>query len=169
MNTLTESYLTRAELWLFITALVYFLMNGAQIFETAVFVPKWTAAPPQTMQLLNDSNGASLKSFWIWCHSIHEITFILAIVFCWKIEPVRNGLLLLFAVHFAVRVWTILYFAPNIMEFQRIADSPSATADLLQRTLLWKKLNYIRVGIFVVISCALIPLCMKLISIRASV
>lgn len=34
------NYIVRAETWLFITTLVYFLMNGAQIFETAVIVPK---------------------------------------------------------------------------------------------------------------------------------
>ena len=42
---ITESYLSRAELWMTITTLAYFLMNGAQIFETAVLVPKWTANP----------------------------------------------------------------------------------------------------------------------------
>ena len=167
MNTITESYLTRAEIWLCITALVYFLMNGAQIFETAVFVPKWTASPTQTLHLLNDPNGVSLKSFWIGLHSIHEITFILAIVFCWKLEPIRNGLLILFVLHFAVRVWTILYFAPHIMEFQHIADSPDATADLMERALLWKKLNYLRVGLFMAISLAIIPLCIKLFNLKA--
>ncbi len=168
MNAITENYLTRAEIWLFITALVYFLMNGAQIFETAVFVPKWTASPPQTLHLLNDPNGVSLKSFWIGFHSIHEITFILAIVFCWKLEPIHNGLLILFVLHFAVRVWTILYFAPHIMEFQRFADAPAATTDLMKRALLWKKLNYLRVGLFIVISLAIIPLCIKLLNLKAA-
>jgi hypothetical protein len=54
MDNITIDYLTRAEIWLFITTHIYFLMNGAQIFETAVFVPKWTASPPETLKLLND-------------------------------------------------------------------------------------------------------------------
>lgn len=40
MEQLTTNYLTRAESWLFITILAYFMMNGAQLFETAVIVPK---------------------------------------------------------------------------------------------------------------------------------
>ncbi len=46
MENITTEYLSRGTAWLFITTLVYFLMNGAQIFETAVIVPKWTAHRP---------------------------------------------------------------------------------------------------------------------------
>ncbi len=166
MNNVTVSYLTRAELWLFITTLIYFLMNGAQIFETLVFVPKWTASPPDNFNLLSDGRGASLKFFWIIFHSLHEITFILAIVFCWKIYPVRNWLLILFAIHFAVRVWTLSFFAPNIIDFQKVAETPSLAKDLISRTSLWQTLNYIRVAIFIAISISLVPLCIKLFNMR---
>lgn len=166
MQDITANYLSRAELWLCITTLIYFLMNGAQIFETLVFVPKWVAFPPENFKLLLDGQGVGLKTFWIILHSIHEITFILAIIFCWKIDPVRNWLLILFAVHFAVRIWTLSYFAPNIIEFQKIAETPALTKDLMKRTTMWQTLNYIRVAIFMAVSIGLIPLCMKLIQLR---
>lgn len=162
---MTPEYLIRAETWLFITTLIYFLMNGAQIFETLVFVPKWTASPPHTFGLLADKNGTSLKTFWIAFHSLHEITFMIAIAFCWELE-IRNWLLILFSIHFAVRVWTLLYFAPNIIEFQRIAEESGAGNNLASRTSLWQTLNYVRVGIFVAISMGLIPLCMRVLEMR---
>lgn len=166
MENITASYLARAEMWLFITTLIYFLMNGAQIFETLVFVPKWTTSPPHNFNLLSDGQGTSLKSFWIIFHSLHEITFILAIVFCWKIDPVRNWLLILFAVHFAVRVWTLSYFAPNIIDFQKVAETPSLAKDLVNRTSLWQTLNYVRVAIFIAVSIGFVPLCIKLFNLR---
>ena len=166
MENITSFYLTKAEIWLCITTLIYFLMNGAQIFETLVFVPKWTASPPDNFKLLLDGRGTSLKNFWIIVHSLHEITFILAIIFCWKIDPVRNWLLLLFAIHFAVRVWTLSFFAPNIINFQKVAEDPSLAKDLINRTSLWQALNYLRVGIFIAISLGLIPVCIKLFSLR---
>lgn len=147
--------------WLCLTTLVYFLMNGAQIFETLVFVPKWTVSPPHHFPLLLDGRGASLKTFWIVFHSIHEVTFILAMVFCWNIAGVRNWLLVLFALHMAVRVWTILYFAAHIIEFQKIAEGLVVVADLEAKTRSWQTLNYVRVAIFVGISLGLIPLCVK--------
>ena len=166
MENITSFYLTKAEIWLCITTLIYFLMNGAQIFETLVFVPKWTASPPDNFKLLLDGRGASLKNFWIIVHSLHEITFILAIIFCWKIDPIRNWLLILFAIHFTVRVWTLSFFAPNIINFQKVAADPSLAKDLVSRTSLWQTLNYLRVAIFIAISLGLIPLCIKLLSLR---
>lgn len=167
MNALTANILTRAETWLCITTLIYFLMNGAQIFETFVIVPKWTASPPESLHYFKGKYALDLKTFWIIIHSIHEITFILAIVFCWNLN-IRNPLLLLFAIHFAVRVWTILYFAPKVMEFERIANAENITHNLISKAALWRNLNYIRVGIFLAVSIGLIPLCMKALNLKIS-
>ncbi|NLR77344.1 transposase [Chitinophaga eiseniae] len=166
MDNLTTGYLTRAEIWLYITTLIYFLMNGAQVFETLVFVPKWTDTPPANFKLLLDGHGASLKNFWIVFHSLHEVTFLLAIVFCWKIDFARNWLLILFAIHFAVRVWTLAFFAPNIINFQKIAETNALVNDLVNKTMLWKTLNYLRVAIFIGVSIGLAPLCIRLFHLR---
>ena len=116
--------------------------------------------------MLTDKNGAPLKTFWIVCHSLHEITFILAIIFSWKLVQIRNGLLLLFAIHFAVRVWTLSYFAPNIIEFQKIAEGLNPASNLIRRATTWKILNYVRVGIFMAVSIGLVPLLIKLIHLK---
>ncbi len=166
MNDVTTNYLTRAETWLIVTTLFYFLLNGAQIFETVVLVPKWTADPPKTFAILTDKNGASLKTFWILFHSLHEVTFILAIVFCWQLTEVRNWLLMLFTMHFAVRVWTILYFAPTIIGFQNVAETPALDSRLKNKVFLWQKLNYLRVFLFIAVSVGLIPVCMKVFDLK---
>lgn len=165
MNT-TMTDLSRAELSLIITTLLYFLMNGAQIFETAVVVPKWSAAPPASFSLISGPHGIDLKTFWIVIHSVHEITFLAAIFFCWNIDPVRNWLIALFAAHFLVRVWTLVYFAPNIIEFQKMGIAASIS-DLIQRTTLWRTLNYVRVAIFIAVSIGLVPLLVKVIYMKA--
>ena len=168
MNTTTFQDLTKAEIWLLVTTLVYFLLNGAQIFETAVVVPKWSASPPESFALISGPYGINLKAFWIIVHSIHEITFFIALYFCWKIDPVRNWLLLLLGIHFAVRAWTLLYFAPNIIEFQKISNDGSiAYHDLTIKTTLWRNLNYIRVAIYIGVSVGLVPLLYKVMNLKA--
>lgn len=152
MENLTAEYLFRAEAWLLVTTLIYFIMNGAGIFETAVIIPKWTAAPPDSFQVFRGEHGIDLKIFWIAMHSIHEITFIVAIIFCWNIPGVRELMLLLFGLHFAVRVWTLLYFAPSIMEFQKIANGGEQVPNLPARAKLWKNLNYVRMAAFIAVS-----------------
>lgn len=166
MENITVSYLHRAEIWLCMATVIYFFINGAQIFETLVFVPKWSASPPESLKILSDGPGMSLKTFWILFHSIHEIVFIMAIVFCWKIDPVRNWLILLLIIHFSVRVWTLSYFAPNIIDFQNMAEDPSLKDKIATRISRWQFLNYIRVAVFIVVSIGFIPLCVKLFSMR---
>jgi hypothetical protein len=163
---MTAEYLSRAELWLGITTLIYFIMNGAGLFETAVLIPKWTAAPPESFRLFEGKQGLDLKTFWITIHSIHEITFILAIAFCWQLTDIRNGLVILFVLHFAVRVWTLAYFAPKIIEFQKIANSGEYVPNLQKRATLWRQFNYLRMGMFIAISLGLIPLLRQLNDLR---
>lgn len=166
MSNITESYLSRAEFWLLLTTLVYFTMNGAQLFETAVIVPKWTASPPESFQLFRGKHSLDFKTFWIVFHSIHEVTFILAIIFCWKLDSVKYWLLLLFAVHFAVRLWTLFYFAPHIIEFQKIANTNNYTTELFERARNWRNLNYVRVALFIAVSIGLLPVCIKLLQFK---
>jgi hypothetical protein len=157
-------YLFRAEMWLLVTTLIYFIMNGAGIFETAVIVPKWTSNPPDSMKILGGEYGIDLKFFWIIMHSIHEITFIVAIVFCWHIPGVREWLLFLFASHFGIRVWTLAYFAPNIMAFQAMVNTNVYDANLKERANRWKNLNYIRTGLFIAISLGLVAVFLQVIA-----
>jgi hypothetical protein len=44
-QAISGSYLTNATLALVVTTALYFVMNGAQIFETALVIPAWTGHP----------------------------------------------------------------------------------------------------------------------------
>jgi hypothetical protein len=67
-------------------------------------------------------------------------------------------LLVLFAAHLGVRIWTIAYFAPTIIAFQHLPPSAEVDPSLVASAALWRTLNYLRVGVFVGISLALLPL-----------
>lgn len=168
INSPSPAYISRASAWLTITTLVYFLMNGAQLFETAVIVPAWAAHPPESLNMFRGPNGLDFKVFWIAFHLIHELTFIAAIIACWRFDDVRNRMLILFAGHSAVRVWTLMYFAPNIIEFQELANSNLATADLPQRTMEWMNYNLLRVALFILVSIGLLPLWHKVVRLKHS-
>lgn len=160
---INEQYLERSEWALVITILAYFLLNGAQIFETAVIVPKWTSNPPFSFDLLK---GIDLRTFWIIAHSIHEITFIAAIALCWKIDAIRNWLMLLLMFHTIIRAWTLLYFAPNIISFQGGATDIASCQELVEKIGLWKQLNLLRVALYIAISLGFLPLLLKVIKFK---
>lgn len=164
---LPSRYLRRALLWLVVTTAVYLLMNGAQVFETAVIVPSWTAAPPASLSLFHGDHRLDFKAFWITLHTLHELTFLAACVACWKIKPIRRALLVLLVVHLGVRAWTLAYFAPTIIAFQQLAPSAAVDPALVERAALWRNLNYLRVGVFMAVSLAFLPLIGRLAALLA--
>ena len=153
---MSTGHLRRAFIWLVTTIAVYLVMNGAQLFETVLIVPSWTAAPPASLALFHGEYKLDFKTFWIAFHSLHEITFILVLVFSWKLRAVRRWLLVLLSVHLAVRVWTIAYFAPTVIAFQQM--SPAFTVDpaLVEQAAGWRNLNCLRVLLFCAVNLALI-------------
>lgn len=156
MNTRLQ-YSTRADQWLMYSIFAYFLMNGAQVWETALMVPAWTAAPPASLIFFQKPYGLDFKAFWIVTHGVHELIFTGALVFNWQIRSRRKALLLILLGHVAVRVWTLLYFAPTIIEFQQVPYSNTVDAFLVQKAALWRHLNYLRVAIFFALNLLLIP------------
>jgi hypothetical protein len=143
---------------LLVTTIAYLLLNGAQLFETAVLVPVWTAAPPVSFHLFQGPYGLDFKVFWIVAHSLHELTFLAALVLNWKMLSRRKILLVVFVAHLAVRAWTLLYFAPLIISFQQIPATGTVDQMLLQKAALWRELNLVRVALFIILSFVLIPL-----------
>ena len=65
MSAASVAYLKRALFWLVTTTAMYLLMNGAQIFETALIVPAWTAAPPASLGMFQGPYRLDFKAFWI--------------------------------------------------------------------------------------------------------
>ena len=161
METPSDAYLKRALWWLVATTAVYLLMNGSQIFETLLIVPAWTAAPPASLTMFQGEYRLDFKAFWIAFHSIHEVTFILALVFCWKLRSIRRWLLILLVAHVAVRVWTIAYFAPTIIEFQGLPSSPTIDPALTERAARWRLLNLLRVAVFLAVNLGLFPVVLR--------
>jgi hypothetical protein len=150
-------YLKRALFWLVTTTALYLLMNGAQIFETVLIVPTWTAAPPASLAMFQGEFGLDFKTFWIVFHSLHELTFILALVYSWKLRVVRPWIVALLIIHMAVRAWTVAYFAPTIIAFQSMPYSAAIDPVLAEKAAQWRTMNIIRVMLFMAVNCALVP------------
>lgn len=155
MNRFQTINYKRANLSLFITILTYLFINGAGAFETLVIVPVWASNPPASLGMFQGAYGLDFKNFWIAAHSLHELTFIAAIIFNWKIRNRRNVLLIVFALHAILRVWTLAYFAPTVISFQQMPASDIIDETLQQKAQLWKNLNILRESLFTILSLVL--------------
>lgn len=146
-----------ADLWLITAVCSYFVMNGAQIWETAVLIPAWTEAPPASLIFFQQPYGLNLKTFWIVMHTINDVLFIWALIFNWQLKERRNFLIPLFIIHLGIRTWTVHYFAQEIIFFQNITHSFALNPELVERADKWKMWNYLRVALFFMINFSLIP------------
>lgn len=152
-NTFTFSKATH---WLFYSICAYFLMNGAQLWETALMVPAWTVAPPSFLIVFQKPYALDFKVFWIVMHSLHEIIFIVALCYNWKIKKRRNLMVAVFLAHLSIRIWTLIYFAPTLMEFQRLPYSDTVDLILKEKAMQWRNLNIVRVVLFFMLNFLLI-------------
>lgn len=151
MNTSDPKSL-RADKWLYWATALYFVMNGAQLWETAIMVPAWTAGPPASLFFFKTEYGLDFKIFWILVHSVHEVFLLLALFFNWHIPQRRNVMLFLLLIHASLRVWTLLYFAPALMTFMAMDVKPVVDPALLEKATAWKNLNYVRVGLYMLVN-----------------
>ncbi|UMQ42327.1 transposase [Chryseobacterium sp. Y16C] len=143
---------SRANNWLYIATALYFVMNGAQLWETAIMVPAWTAGPPASLFFFKTAYGLDFKFFWIIVHSIHEIFLLLALLFNWRFKQRRNAMLFLLLIHIGLRVWTLQYFVPTLMSFMAMKVRPVVEPGLLKEAIAWKNLNYVRVGLYILVN-----------------
>ena len=63
-------------------------------------------------------------------------------------------MLAIFGAHMALRVWTLAYFAPNIIFFQSLPEADTVDAALQAKAALWRNLNLVRTGLFLVLNLA---------------
>lgn len=151
MNKMTDKTL-RADRWLYMATALYFVMNGAQLWETSIMVPAWTAGPPASLFFFKTAYGLDFKLFWIVVHSVHEVFLLLALLFNWHIRQRRNIMIGLLVIHVALRIWTLQYFAPTLMQFMAMDVKPVVDPGLLKQATIWKHLNYLRVGLYILVN-----------------
>jgi hypothetical protein len=134
----------RADRWLLYCMSAFFLMTGASLWETAVFVPVWASGNSATLITLGSRTGIDSAFLWVSVHSLFEVISLLTLVFNWRLQSRRNALLVIFALYAVIRLWTIVYFAPSFLKFQKLASDPTLTTTLIEATIRWKRLNYVR-------------------------
>lgn len=104
------------EILLGITALSAALGVGGGIYEMTVINPVW----PQRPDIVHPaSGGISRKRFWIAIHVQFELLLIASLIVAWSTPAVRTWLLVAFASHAAMRIWSAFDFIPKALAFER--------------------------------------------------
>lgn len=145
---------------LFITVLLFGVLNGGGLFEEIVVAPVWSASPPSSFALIQAPNGLSLTSFWIPFHIAANIFLVIALILNWQNRIRRNYLLIVLAVYLVIRVVTFTYFAPEIIAFENTPAQGLDSPELEARAERWTILSWFRtvgeIGINILLLLAII-------------
>jgi hypothetical protein len=114
---------------------------GGGLYEGLVLVPLWTASPPSSFSVIQPETGVPLQRFWLPVHGAITLFLIAGLVATWKGIRVRRIMLVGTASYVVMRVWSGLFFIPEMLAFQQIPLDSPPSAELSARVGRWLSLT----------------------------
>ena len=122
---------------------------GGGLYEFSVVDPFW----PHRLDLIQPGRGGiSRRRFWIPAHVAFEATLLAALFLTWSEPEVRFWLLVGFASHLVMRLWSAVDFIPKALAFER-AEGTSFDADAAAR---WTRRSLLRLPLDLVTAFAML-------------
>ncbi|BAT58799.1 hypothetical protein GJW-30_1_01326 [Variibacter gotjawalensis] len=110
------------------TALAMISLGGG-FYEVTVVDPAWPRKPALVQP---EHGGISRKRFWIPAHVAFELSLFVSLYLLWSAPGARFWLLVAFASHAVMRLWSAFDFIPKALAFER-ADPANVTESAARR------------------------------------
>ena len=119
-------------------------MAGGSLLEM-LLLSAGLGTPSTAFTIVHPPFGGSFSLFIITLNSLMEWLLIPAALFCnWHI-PKRRTLIVIAAVAFyAMRIWSYIYFVPNIFEFGALPPDGPFSAEVVEQFRMWVNLSWLR-------------------------
>jgi len=117
---------------------------GGGLYEHVVLTRIWSASPPSSFRIIQPKTGVPLQQFWIPVHGAITVFVVSSLALAWGERRVRLMLVAGLASYVIMRVWSGLYFIPEMLAFQKLPLDAAATAELLARVARWKFWTWFR-------------------------
>src|SRR5215204_6242172 len=121
------------------------LAGGALLVQ--MLLTAGLGAPSTSFTIIHSPFGDSFNLFIITLNSLMEWLLIPAALFLnWHIPKRRTLIVIAAAAFSAMRVWSYIYFVPNIFEFGAIPPDGPFSAEVVERFRIWVNLSWLRFG-----------------------
>jgi hypothetical protein len=110
---------------------------GGGLYESIVLTPMWSKSPPSSFSIIQPKTGVPLQRFWIPVHAAITLFIILALVMTWRDMTVRRLLLVALISYIIMRVWSGLFFIPEMLAFQKVPLDSTPSTELSARVSRW--------------------------------
>jgi len=123
------------------------LMAGGALLEM-MLLSAGLDTPSTTFTIVHPPYGGSFNLFIITLNSLIEWLLIpVALFLNWHIPKRRTFIVIAAAAFYAMRVWSYIYFVPNIFEFGALPPDGPFSAEIVERFRLWVNLSWFRFGL----------------------
>lgn len=110
---------------------------GGGLYESIVLIPMWSKSPPSSFSIIQPGTGVPLQQFWIPVHAAITLFIILALAMTWRDIAVRRLLLVALISYIIMRLWSGLFFIPEMLAFQKVPLDSAPSAELSARVSRW--------------------------------
>jgi hypothetical protein len=110
---------------------------GGGLYEHIVLMPLWAASPPLSFAIIQPATGVPLQRFWIPVHVAITVCLLVSLVLAWQERTVRSFLLIRLGSYLAMRIWSVLFFIPEMLAFQQVPLDAPPSAELAARVAAW--------------------------------
>jgi len=117
---------------------------GGGLYEHVVLTPIWSKSPPSSFAIIQPHTGVPLQRFWIPVHGAISVFILSSIFLTWIDTAVRALLLIAFASYVVMRVWSGVFFIPQMLAFQKIPPDFPPSAELSARVARWTRWTWFR-------------------------
>jgi hypothetical protein len=114
------------------------------MYEHVVLVPLWSGDPPTSFAIIQPETGVPQQRFWIPIHAAITVAFVAALAVTWRERAVRRVLLVGVASYVLMRLWSALYFIPEMLAFQEMRLDNPPSAGVLSSVPRWTSLTWWR-------------------------
>lgn len=92
---------------------------GGRLYEHIVLTPLWKKSPPSSLAVIQPNTGVPLQRFWIPVHVAITVFVFAALALTWGDAVARRLLLIGLGSYIIMRVWSGVYFIPEMLAFQK--------------------------------------------------
>ena len=95
------------------------IMLGGGIYETLLVDRVW---PDNPALIQPERGGIDRAPFWMPAHTLYELALFISLWMLWSLSEARWWIAAALVVHFATRVWSMAYFIPRALRFEKLGD-----------------------------------------------
>jgi hypothetical protein len=136
-----------ANVSVFLATLCSGMLAGGALLEM-MLLSAGLGTSSTTFTMIHPPFGGSFNLFIITLNSLMEWLLIpVALFLNWHVPKRRKFIVMAAVVYYAMRVWTYIYFVPNIFEFGALPPEGPFSAELVERFRIWVNLSWFRLVI----------------------